>query len=93
MFEQSTPKRYCGIRYILPPSSSRRITSVQGLDDAKAIPGVLEVEAEFKVGDRTQVLSGSLSRLASVRAARTTRAELMSTLEQAVSSMRFGYEA
>ena len=43
MFEQSTPKRYCGIRYNLPPSSRRRITSVQGLDDAKAIPGVLAV--------------------------------------------------
>ena len=93
VFEQSTPKRYCGIRFILPPSSSRLITSIEGLDDAKAMPGVLEVEVEFKVGDWTQVLSDSLSRLASVRAARTSRAELMSTLEQAVSSMRFGYEA
>lgn len=92
VFKQASANGCCGIRYTVPPAAGKLITSMEGLEDAKAVEGVLEAYAIRKPGDRTRALADSFSRMAYVRAARPSRQELISTLEQAASCIRYGYE-
>jgi biotin carboxylase len=93
VFDQASPKGCCGIRYTVPPAPDQLITSLEGLESAKAVEGVLEVYAIRKPGERTRPLADSFSRMAYVRAIKPSRSELVSTLEQAAACIRYGYEA
>jgi hypothetical protein len=91
VFAQAARRGGSGIRYMVPPAPGCLITALGGVDDARALPGVLDVHAIRKCGERTRSLAGGFGRLAYVRAIRPTRQELDATLDQAVGGIRFSF--
>ncbi|MEQ0777764.1 ATP-grasp domain-containing protein [Paraburkholderia tropica] len=83
----------CGIRYLMPGAYGGRVVKeVHGVDEARALPGVMEVYLVRKPGERIKQSRDSFSRLAYVRAKAATREELVDTLDAAIGSLRYEFE-
>lgn len=91
IFAKAARRGVSGIRYMVPPAPGCLITSLEGVDEARGLAGVLEVHVIRRCGERTRSLAGGFGRLAYVRALGDTRLQLDAALNQAVGCIRFGF--
>lgn len=74
---------------MLPPG---KIKSIAGVDEAKRIPGVIEVGYNVGVGDSVGVVESGEGRPGYLLAVAESRAELMSILDEVMSTLRVEME-
>lgn len=79
-------QRYSVIRFLVVDPGLVR--SVEGLEEARAVPHVVECSASVKPGDLTRVVRCSWDRVAFVKAVAPTRAAAMRAADEAMSRIR-----